>query len=137
LTIHEAAQKLRSGEITASELTGAVLERIYAVDNQVKAYLTLTPEAALDQAVQADEVLAGARAADEFDYNHIPGSINIPFEKLLTSYKTVLKKNKTYYIYCDRGKVSNKVVEILIKDGYKAVNVDGGYDKWCQENKIC
>ncbi|HEX9118033.1 MAG TPA: Asp-tRNA(Asn)/Glu-tRNA(Gln) amidotransferase subunit GatA [Anaerolineae bacterium] len=67
LTIHEAGRLLRAGEITATELTTAVLERIYAVDNEVKAYLALTPEVALDQATQADEVLVAARSADEIE----------------------------------------------------------------------
>ena len=40
LTIHEASALLRAGSITAVELTGAVLDRILAVDNDIKAYLT-------------------------------------------------------------------------------------------------
>jgi aspartyl-tRNA(Asn)/glutamyl-tRNA(Gln) amidotransferase subunit A len=61
LTIHDAATLLRAGEITAAELTGAVLDRILAIDNEVKAYLTLTPELALAQAAEADTALAAAR----------------------------------------------------------------------------
>ena len=59
LTIHEAANLLRAGEITATELTGAVLDRIYAVDNDVRAYLTLIPEVALEQAAAADAAVGG------------------------------------------------------------------------------
>jgi aspartyl-tRNA(Asn)/glutamyl-tRNA(Gln) amidotransferase subunit A len=55
LTIHEASDRLAAGEITAVELTEDVIDRILAVDNDVRAYLTLTPEAALDQARAADE----------------------------------------------------------------------------------
>ena len=61
LTIHEAAARLRAGEITATELTKAVLDRIAATDDAVKAYLTLTPELALTQAAQADRVIEAAR----------------------------------------------------------------------------
>ena len=61
LTIHEAAAWLRSGQVTAVELTGAVLDRILAVDNDIKSYLTLTPELALEQAAEADAALAAAR----------------------------------------------------------------------------
>ena len=64
LTIHEAAVLLRAGEITATELTGAVLDRILAVDNDIKAYLTLTPELALEQAAEADAAIAAARQED-------------------------------------------------------------------------
>ena len=65
LTIHEAAALLRAGQITAVELTEAVLDRILAVDNDVKAYLTLTPEVALEQAAEADAALTTARQADD------------------------------------------------------------------------
>jgi aspartyl-tRNA(Asn)/glutamyl-tRNA(Gln) amidotransferase subunit A len=61
LTIHEACDGLASEEFTAVELTEAVLERAIAVDNDVRAYLTLTPEGALAQARVADE----RRAAGE------------------------------------------------------------------------
>jgi aspartyl-tRNA(Asn)/glutamyl-tRNA(Gln) amidotransferase subunit A len=64
LTIHEAAALLRAGQITAVELTGAVLDRILAVDNDIKAYLTLTPELALEQAAEADAAFAAARQGD-------------------------------------------------------------------------
>jgi aspartyl-tRNA(Asn)/glutamyl-tRNA(Gln) amidotransferase subunit A len=66
LTIHEASRLLQTGEITSVALTEAVLERIYALDNDIKAYLTLTPETALDQAREADAAIAVARAAGEW-----------------------------------------------------------------------
>ncbi len=58
LTIHEALDLLQRREISATELTQAVLERIVAVDNDTKAYLTLTPEAACEEARTADELRA-------------------------------------------------------------------------------
>ena len=67
LTIHEAAALLRAGEISATELTAAVLDRIYAVDNDVKAYLTLLPETALEEAAGADAAIAAARRAGSLD----------------------------------------------------------------------
>ncbi|MCX6043668.1 MAG: Asp-tRNA(Asn)/Glu-tRNA(Gln) amidotransferase subunit GatA, partial [Chloroflexi bacterium] len=54
LTIHEALAGLRAGEFTSVELTQALLDRITAVDGQVKAYLTVTADRALAQAAQAD-----------------------------------------------------------------------------------
>lgn len=55
LTIHAAQQGLQRGEFSAVELTQAVLDRLAAVEEQVKAYLTVTPELALAQAAQADQ----------------------------------------------------------------------------------
>jgi aspartyl-tRNA(Asn)/glutamyl-tRNA(Gln) amidotransferase subunit A len=63
LTLHEAASLLHSGEISAVELTESVLDRIYALDNTVRAYLALTPETALESAALADDRLAAARRA--------------------------------------------------------------------------
>ena len=60
-TIRQASDHLQGGKITSVELTEAVIDRILAVDNDVQAYLTLTPEAALAQARAAD----GRRAAGE------------------------------------------------------------------------
>jgi aspartyl-tRNA(Asn)/glutamyl-tRNA(Gln) amidotransferase subunit A len=54
LTIGQARAALRAGEISAVELTQAVLDRIAAVDPKVNAYLTLTPDRALTDAAQAD-----------------------------------------------------------------------------------
>ena len=61
LTICEACALLRKGEISSMELTRAVLERIEALDGKIKAYLTVTPELALEQAKDAD----ARRAAGE------------------------------------------------------------------------
>jgi len=55
LTIHEARALMKKGKVSAVELTQAAIDRILAVDNDVKAYLTLTPELALEQAREADE----------------------------------------------------------------------------------
>ncbi len=58
LTIHEAAMLLDEGVLSSVALTEAVLERILTTDNAVRAYLTLTPETALEQAAQADVLRA-------------------------------------------------------------------------------
>jgi len=54
LTIQEARALMRKGEVSSLELTEAVLERILAVDNSVRAYISLLPEEALAQAKAAD-----------------------------------------------------------------------------------
>lgn len=61
LSAVELCQALRKGEVSSHELTGAYLERIDALEPQLHAFLTLTPELALQQADQADRVLSGWR----------------------------------------------------------------------------
>jgi aspartyl-tRNA(Asn)/glutamyl-tRNA(Gln) amidotransferase subunit A len=54
LTLTEARDKLRSGAITALELTQAYLDRIRALDPQIRAFLLVTEEQALEAARDAD-----------------------------------------------------------------------------------
>jgi len=76
LTIHNAAELLREGEISALELTQSVLDRIVAVDNSVRAYLTLLPEVALEQARAADARFAAWRKAGRAEL--LPPLLGIP-----------------------------------------------------------
>lgn len=49
---------------------------------------------------------------------HHPDSINIPYDKLMLNYKTLLDKNKSYYIVCNKGTKSRRAVSILEYLGY-------------------
>ncbi len=59
----EARAALQQGEISSVALTQNLLDRIVAVDNSVKSYLTVTDELALEQAAAADKRLAAGDAA--------------------------------------------------------------------------
>ncbi|MFC1903281.1 Asp-tRNA(Asn)/Glu-tRNA(Gln) amidotransferase subunit GatA [Chloroflexota bacterium] len=58
-TIHEAHQLLKSKQLSSVELTRAYLERITRIEPEVKAFVTVTDELALEKAQKADESLAG------------------------------------------------------------------------------
>lgn len=60
-TMREARDRMARGEVSARELTQAALDRINAVDSRVKAFLTVTPEHALEQA----DLLDARRAQGE------------------------------------------------------------------------
>ncbi len=53
-TMIELREQLRRGEVSAREVTQAVLDRIQAVDDRLKAYLWLNPDDALAQADAID-----------------------------------------------------------------------------------
>jgi len=55
LTVEAAQAALEAGRLTSVDLTTGVLDRIYSVDNSVRAYLAVTPEVALEQAAEADK----------------------------------------------------------------------------------
>lgn len=63
LTIHEASRLLRRREISSQELTGAVLDRIDAVDEKVGAYVTRADEMAMSQAKLADKAISEGSAS--------------------------------------------------------------------------
>ena len=64
LTITEAVNLLRSKEISASELTLALLERIEEIDPKINAFITVTGELAMQQAERADRELMRGGMAD-------------------------------------------------------------------------
>jgi aspartyl-tRNA(Asn)/glutamyl-tRNA(Gln) amidotransferase subunit A len=72
LTLREARDLLGTRDVSSVELTQAVLDRCFSLDNDVRAYLTLTPELALEQAADADRIRAGLGAED------LPSLLGIP-----------------------------------------------------------
>ena len=55
LSIQETHELLSSRKISSEELTRAYLERIQRLDPQVKSYVTVSEDVALEQAKKADE----------------------------------------------------------------------------------
>jgi len=62
LTIHELHDMLTRGETTSRAVTESVLSRIQVVDDRVKAYITVTEDAARARAAEADKRLAAKDA---------------------------------------------------------------------------
>jgi aspartyl-tRNA(Asn)/glutamyl-tRNA(Gln) amidotransferase subunit A len=62
LTITQARNLLRSGKISAVELTQACLERIAKVEARIHAFITVTANEALKQAADADKRIKGGDA---------------------------------------------------------------------------
>ena len=59
----------------------------------------------------------------DYKENPNPNSKNMYADKLLMNYKTVLDKNKKYYIICNKGTLSRKVVAMLEYLGYDVTQV--------------
>jgi aspartyl-tRNA(Asn)/glutamyl-tRNA(Gln) amidotransferase subunit A len=56
LTLHEASEKLRGGELSSQELTAAVFAQIAKTDDRIHSYITLCQDSAERAARQADEL---------------------------------------------------------------------------------
>jgi aspartyl-tRNA(Asn)/glutamyl-tRNA(Gln) amidotransferase subunit A len=77
VTIQEAATALRARTISSSELTSAALERTAQLDGKLRAFITLTAEAAQARAQRADEELA--RGIDRGPLHGIPVAVKDVF----------------------------------------------------------
>jgi aspartyl-tRNA(Asn)/glutamyl-tRNA(Gln) amidotransferase subunit A len=55
LTIHELQEKIKSGDVSATQITESVFSRIDAVEERVHSYIRLMKEEALTAAAKADE----------------------------------------------------------------------------------
>jgi aspartyl-tRNA(Asn)/glutamyl-tRNA(Gln) amidotransferase subunit A len=71
----EAAAALRAGDLSSRELTQACLERIEALNPQLHAFLTVTPDLALEQSEAADRRLAAWRKGQA---EPLPPTLGIP-----------------------------------------------------------
>ena len=74
-------------------------------------------------------LLLDVRTPDEFAYSHLPGSKNLPLDKLEKNVQQVLGNcNKTALIYCQSGARSKQATKRLYAQGYTDVYNIGGME---------
>ena len=73
-------------------------------------------------------IIIDIREKDEYDSGHLNGAINISMNKIILNPEKYLSKNKTYFIYCQEGKITKVVCNILSKLEYRVVEIEGGYN---------
>lgn len=72
-------------------------------------------------------IIIDIRNENEFLMGTIPASRNIPAIRLEVSPEKYLHKDQTYYIFCNNGKRSKVLSQKLNIQGYRTVNIIGGY----------
>lgn len=70
------------------------------------------------------------RSPEKYLEGHIPGALSINAYDLLFHTEKYLKKEETYYLYCDSGIRSRMLTEKLNRKGYSTVNITGGYHNY-------
>ena len=72
------------------------------------------------------------RTAEEFAEGHIAKTLNIDVLKNDFESKavTMLPKNHIIAVNCRSGKRSKNAARILVKNGFKVIELDGGYNDW-------
>lgn len=68
-------------------------------------------------------ILIDVKDPISYKEKHNPYSINIYYDKLIMNHKTLLDKNKKYFIICDKGRKSKQAVRILSFYGYDVTYV--------------
>jgi rhodanese-related sulfurtransferase len=77
-----------------------------------------------------DVVVVDVRFPTDYAAGHVPGAVNLPKGKWQNP--KGLRKDATHYLYC-YDQTCHLAVEAaveLARQGYKVVEVEGGFDRW-------
>ncbi len=85
-----------------------------------------------EQQLENDVQLLDVRTPQEWAKGTIDKAIRINFydKDFKENVLTRLTKDKPVYIYCKTGGRSTKACKLLLKQGFKVYNVEGGYNAW-------
>lgn len=102
----------------------------YAAENILKGDLEMVNyDEFWDFVKENNAVILDVRTSKEFTGGAIEGAININVDDLRENLQN-LDKNKVYAIYCQvglRGYLANRIMR---NNGFRAVNLNGGYNLW-------
>lgn len=99
---------------------------------QTQGFKSLTVEEYAKAIEDTGIVRLDVRTAEEYADGHIANTINIDvlkddFEKKA---KATLPKDKVIAVNCRSGKRSKNAERILVKNGFKVIELDAGYNDW-------
>lgn len=104
---------------------------------QEAVYVNITPQQAKEMMdSQKDYIILDTRTQEEYDTEHIPGAILIPYDEILEKAETVLAdKDQLILVYCRSGRRSKLAAEDLVKLGYTNIKEFGGIIDWPYETE--
>lgn len=76
-----------------------------------------------------DGILIDLRSTSDYRKGHIPGAINVPYEKLSLE-KVGFDRTKKLIFYCRHGSHSLAACTLYEKYGYRTCNLLGGYEAY-------
>lgn len=91
------------------------------------------PEIAVSD-LSDDARILDVREKDEWDAGHAPGAIHSPLKDLATSLGNV-PHGEDIPVICRSGGRSSQAVEWLRREGFDAINVEGGMKAWAEADK--
>ena len=69
-----------------------------------------------------DAVLLDVRTPEEYAEGHLPGSVNLPLDRIET---IAIAPSRPLFVYCRSGASSAQACSILKRRGYDARNIGG------------
>jgi len=120
--------------IIACNLSGQDQRISTAFEKEIESYINHTVKTisvdSLDEKLN-DVILLDAREKEEYDISKIPGAIYIGYKNFNKVNLKNLDKNKEVVVYCSIGYRSEKIGEILKKEGFRDVqNLYGSIFAW-------
>ena len=83
----------------------------------------------LSQKDLKNAVLVDVRTPEEYSEGHLKHAVNINwFDEDFVQQTKILNKEKTIYLYCQKGGRSAKAAQLLDSLGYDVVDLLGGYE---------
>lgn len=101
-------------------------------NKQEAVYVNITAQQAKEiMDSQEGYVILDTRTQEEYDAEHIPGAILIPYDEILEKAEGVLTdKDQLILVYCRSGRRSKLAAEDLVKLGYTNIKEFGGIIDW-------
>jgi len=105
---------------------------VNAGDNTVGITYVSAAEAQTLVSHNKDLIVLDVRTPGEYKRGHIEGAVrNNYFSTKFKKRLRALDKSKPYLVHCKSGHRSERVVKIMVKEGFTNItHLDGGYDAW-------
>ncbi len=91
----------------------------------------------IDQVATALEdgaAVIDVRETEEYTEGHLPGARNLPMG-VLTSRLEELDRTAPVHVICASGNRSSAMADVLVAQGFDAVNVRGGTKAWIESGR--
>ncbi len=83
-------------------------------------------EGLLEFRKEENAVLLDVRTPEEYDDGHIPGSVNLPLQKIRSAANVIPDRNIPLFVYCHSGARSRQAADELTNMGYTQIKNIGG-----------
>lgn len=74
------------------------------------------------------------REENQVRFGTIPDAVHIPGTQLQKLYE--LPKDKKIYLFCQKGELSEEILEVMLEAGYDAYHLQGGYLSYLSDSMV-